>query len=137
MASRRRLDVMKRHVGLLGTLYLIWGALGLVVALAILALGLAALALISSPATGESGAALAGSFISALFLTLSVLTSLWGAIHILVALALHRGREWARAFGIVLGIFNLFVPPFGTALGVYALWVLTRDDARALFAPLP
>ena len=28
---------------------------------------------------------------------------------------------------------NLFVLPFGTALGIYAMWVLLHDEARKMF----
>jgi hypothetical protein len=34
-----------------------------------------------------------------------------------------------------LAVVNLLVLPFGTAFGVYALWVLLRDDGRRLFEP--
>ena len=126
---------MKRHVDLLGTLYLIWGALSLVISVAMLALGLAALAVFGSAGSGEPGARLAANFLAVLFLSLAVLALLWGGVHLWDASALHRGRDWARAVGIVLGILNLFILPFGTALGAYALWVLTHNRARATFAP--
>jgi hypothetical protein len=32
-----------------------------------------------------------------------------------------------------MAVLNLFVLPFGTALSIYALWVLLHDSARALF----
>ena len=35
---------------------------------------------------------------------------------------------WARTAGIILGVLALFHPPFGTALGVYSLWVLLADE---------
>ena len=36
---------------------------------------------------------------------------------------LHR-EPWARIMSIVLAFFALFSVPFGTALGIYTLWVL-------------
>jgi hypothetical protein len=126
---------MKRHVDLLGTLYLIWGALSLVISLAMVALGLAALAILGSAGSGEPGARLAASFLAALFLSLAALGLLWGGVHLWDASALHHGRDWARAVGIVLGVLNLVILPFGTALGAYALWVLTHTRARETFTP--
>ncbi len=117
---------MKRHIDLLGTLYLIWGALSLVISLALIALGLAALALLGSGGSSEPGATLAASFLAGLFLSLAALALLWGGVHLWEAFALHRGRDWARAVGIILGLLNLVLLPFGTALGAYALWVLAR-----------
>ncbi len=126
---------MKRHVDLLGTLYLIWGALSVVISLALVALGLAALALLGSSGSGEPGAALAASFLAGLVLSLAALALLWGAVHLWDAFALHRGRDWARAVGIVLGLLNLVLLPFGTALGAYALWVLARAHPADTLAP--
>jgi hypothetical protein len=34
-------------------------------------------------------------------------------------------------------VLNLFVLPFGTALGIYALWVLMNEQTRPLFHPEP
>jgi len=37
-------------------------------------------------------------------------------------------RPWARVTALILGVLALFHPPFGTALGIYTLWVLFGDD---------
>ena len=34
---------------------------------------------------------------------------------------------------LTLGVLNLFVLPFGTALGIYAFWVLLHNESRAVF----
>jgi hypothetical protein len=126
---------MKRHVDLLGTLYMIWGALSFVISLAMVALGLAALAILGSTGPGEPPAALAANFLAVLFLSLALLTLLCGGAHLWDAFALHRRREWARPVGIVLAMFDLVILPFGTALGAYALWVLTGSRSREAFSP--
>jgi hypothetical protein len=47
-------------------------------------------------------------------------------------------KPWARVLGLVLAVINLFNIPFGTALGIYALWVLLNKDTERLFAqPTP
>jgi hypothetical protein len=33
-------------------------------------------------------------------------------------------QPWARMLAIILGCFGLIEPPFGTAIGIYTLWVL-------------
>ena len=38
-----------------------------------------------------------------------------------------------RLAALGLAVPNLFVLPFGTALGIYALWVLLHDEARKMF----
>jgi hypothetical protein len=45
-----------------------------------------------------------------------------------VGLGLMQRAPWARMAGIILGALALFHPPFGTALGVYSLWVLLADE---------
>ncbi len=45
-----------------------------------------------------------------------------------VGLGLMQHRSWARISAIVLGVLALFHPPFGTALGIYTLWVLLADE---------
>ena len=55
--------------------------------------------------------------------------------------AMQRRRPNGRTAALALGIVNLFVLPFGTALAIYAYWVLLHEDARRHFAipesPIP
>jgi hypothetical protein len=124
---------MRKHVELVGVLYIIWGALSMLVGFAMLALGFGAAAIIASGRPGEAGAKLAAGLTAAAFGTLAGIVLLWGVVHLWNGVALRRFREWARAAGLVLGVLNLFLLPFGTALGVYALWVFTNDRTRPLF----
>lgn len=48
---------------------------------------------------------------------------------ICVGLGLMQYRHWARVTAIILGVLALFHPPFGTALGIYTLWVLLADES--------
>ncbi len=47
---------------------------------------------------------------------------------ICVGVGLTQRRPWARVAAIVLGVLALFHPLFGTALGIYTLWVLLADE---------
>jgi hypothetical protein len=53
--------------------------------------------------------------------------------HIVVGVALGRYRPWARLVALMLGSVDLVLLPYGTALGVYALWVLLSEEAKPLF----
>ena len=46
---------------------------------------------------------------------------------------LRRRRPWARLLALMLGSVDLLLLPYGTALGVYALWVLLHEKGKALF----
>ena len=52
-----------------------------------------------------------------------------GAGGICVGWGLMQRQPWARIAALILGILALFHPPFGTALGIYTLWVLLSNDA--------
>jgi hypothetical protein len=45
-------------------------------------------------------------------------------VGIITGWGLLERQPWARMLAIVLGCINLIDMPFGTALGVYTLWVL-------------
>jgi hypothetical protein len=81
-------------------------------------------------ALAESGFAFAGmgphlartmhAFLPMLLLT----TVVFSGAAILTGYALLTGRPWGRVLAIVVGILSLVKFPFGTALGIYTLWVL-------------
>ena len=64
--------------------------------------------------------------------------------QVLISLALFltgrglgRRRPAARVWALALAVPDLLVVPFGTALSVYAFWVLLNDEARLQFGRRP
>ena len=53
--------------------------------------------------------------------------------NFIAAWGLARFRQWGRILAIILAILHLFSFPIGTALGVYALWVLLSAESQPLF----
>ena len=49
---------------------------------------------------------------------------LFGVVHLVLAWGLFQREPWARMLGLVIGFLALLRPPFGTAMGIYTLWVL-------------
>jgi hypothetical protein len=47
-----------------------------------------------------------------------------GLLGLAAGWGLLERQPWARTLAIVLGILRLLDMPFGTALGIYTLWVL-------------
>jgi len=43
---------------------------------------------------------------------------------------LLQREPWARILTLVLGFISLFNVPFGTAVGVYTLWVLLPQQSQ-------
>jgi hypothetical protein len=54
-------------------------------------------------------------------------------INIVAGLGLLRYREWARILTVVLAAFMLIAIPFGTAIGIYAFWVLLSNEGSASY----
>ena len=124
---------MKRHVDFLSTLYLTWGGIFTLVALAgfALAAGAAAIAWSQGPVRFSSEMA---ARLTALTITMvAVIALVWGALHLFVSRTLRRHRPSARLMALGLAVGNLVLLPFGTALGAYACWVLLNEEGRRIF----
>jgi hypothetical protein len=59
-----------------------------------------------------------------------IFLAVFGVIHLLLAWGLYERQPWARVLGIVVACLALIRIPFGTALGIYTLWVLTPEGSR-------
>jgi hypothetical protein len=122
---------MEQHIKILSVLFIVFGILGLVAALAFFVLGAGTAATILSQdrsSEAQVGAAWAGgciTFIAALFAILAIPSIIagWG---------LWNRKSWARILTIVLGILILPHVPIGTAIGVYALVILFNPEAKTL-----
>jgi hypothetical protein len=120
---------MRPHLRLLGVLQLTWGAIGLLLGAGVLLLAVGALA-IGLMGTGDSVSAGVTAFTFGIF---AAALLFGGAANAWGGRALRRQEPFGRTAVLCLSVLNLFVLPFGTALGVYALWVLLHNEARALF----
>jgi hypothetical protein len=120
------------HVDLVGVLFIVWGGLTILIGASTLALGIAAAALISSAAEAGRGG-FAASLTAATFTVLALLAVIWGAAHVGVGALVRRRRHWSRVGAMLLGAVDLLLLPYGTALGIYALWILLTEEAKRLF----
>ena len=120
---------MNAHVKLLGILQIVWGAIGLLLGVSTLILAVGAVAVGMT-----SGAA---RFPPASPRSLSASSrrpcSPPGQGTPGPGSAIHRREAPGRLAALGLAVPNLFVLPFGTALGIYAFWVLLHDEARKMF----
>jgi len=121
---------MPSQVDFLGILFIIWGLLTTLVGLSTLALGVSAFALITS--AGRGGHMAAG-VTAAIFTTLAIIAIVWGVAHVVVGVPLRRFKPWARMMALMLGSVDLLLLPYGTALGIYALWILLSESGKRLF----
>jgi hypothetical protein len=117
------------HVKLLGILQMVWGAIGLLLGVSTLMLSVGAVAVGMTSGGREIPAGVTavafGVFATALLAA--------GAGNAWAGAAIRRREAPGRMAALGLAVPNLFVLPFGTALGIYALWVLLHDEARKMF----
>ncbi len=126
---------MERHVGLLAILSSLWGALAMLVGVSMLLLSGGALLQLVQPAA--EAVEFAAGLTAGIFALIGAFALLWGGAHVWAALLLRRRRPLGRMVMLALAVVNLLVLPFGTALGIYAMWVLLTDAGRRLFEPAP
>jgi hypothetical protein len=124
---------MGSHVDFVGVLFIVWGLLTTLVGVSTLALGVGAVALITSASRGGGGGQVAAGLTAAAFTALAVIAILWGSAHVIVGVPLRRHQPWARLVALMLGSVDLLLLPYGTALGVYALYVLLNEKGKQLF----
>jgi hypothetical protein len=120
---------MGPHLHLLGILQLVWGAIGLMLGASTLMLAAGALAIGWTTPGGEMAAG-----VTAIAFTVFALALLaGGGANVWAGSALRRRQPAGRTGVLALAVPNLFVLPFGTALGIYAFWVLLHNETRTLF----
>jgi hypothetical protein len=112
---------LQNHLSTLGTLWVVVGVLFLLPALGLFFASSVAHFVIQDNVVARTLGPLLLTIIGGTILLIAV-----GGI--LVGLGLKDRKPWARVVAIVLGVIALFHPPFGTALGIYTLWVLMSDE---------
>ena len=113
---------MREHLKVLGWLYVVSGALVLLLAAVFGTIfGVAGVL-----AGGEGGGALIGGLGFAFALFIAAL----GVPSLVCGWALLNYKPWARTLGIVLSVLQVANFPVGTVIGGYGLWVLLNDDSR-------
>jgi len=121
---------LEQHLRTLGILWVVAGAIFIIPGFVLMTIsGIVRMAI---PATEQLGRFVAPLVLSIIGTSLFVVA----AGGILVGWGLMKHQPWARIAAIVLGIVSLLHPPFGTALGIYTLWVLLSDQGGAEYERL-
>ncbi|MCK4226405.1 hypothetical protein KAX29_05905 [candidate division WOR-3 bacterium] len=117
---------MEKHVTILGVLYIVFGALGIlatiIVSVAVVGGGLL---------SGEQETIAVTSIVGPIIAFFLILVSAPGIIG---GIGLLNRQAWARILVLVLGFLKLINIPFGTILGIYTIWVLMKKETEQLFA---
>ena len=116
---------MRQHVPVLGWCFIVYHGIvalvGIVIGLIVSGAGVI---------SGEREAMFITGAVGVLVTGLLIAISLPG---IIAGIGLLKYRPWARILAIIIGVLHLLSFPFGTALGVYALYVLLNAEAPSIF----
>ena len=78
-----------------------------------------------------------GAFLRPLLSIIAILLLAKAALGFIAGWGLLQHEGWARILALVLGFVSLFTNiPFGTALGVYTMWVLLPSDSEREYEAL-
>ena len=124
IASAARMRVAE-HVQVLAILWFVDGALLLLPAFVMAALA----AVVSAPMAWHGANNIAFVLAPGLFVGLCVIFLVSATLRFIAGWGLLKMEPWGRVFALVMAFFSLIHVPFGTALGVYTLFVLLPDAA--------
>ncbi len=117
---------MHSHIKIVGLVNLLFSALGMLAAVAVLFSGI-----FGSLATFNPLAVVVGTISGLIGALIIGIFSLFGLI---AGFALLNHQQWARYVILAVSVFRLFRWPAGTVFGAYSIWVLTHEETRRLFA---
>jgi hypothetical protein len=120
-------DDMRQHVTIVGWLYIIGHVLFMVIGAFVFVLLMSIGVVVRDPEALPI-LSIVGTWI-ALFLTMLALPGLIAGIGLL------KRQMWGRVLAIIVAFFALLNFPIGTAIGIYALFVLLQNAAGEYFAP--
>jgi len=122
---------MEQHVKVVAILNIVYGGLGVLIALLVLLFfgGMAGVVHSDPSPDSDVGVAALGVIGVVGFIVIALIS----VPAVIGGIGLLKFREWARILLIVMSALNLINIPFGTALGIYGLWTLLNDGTRVLF----
>jgi len=121
---------MQQHYRILGILHLVMSGFLLLSGFIVAAVFQFVIPLANDP-DAEMVLGLLMAFLPALLIILSI-------PGLIAGIGLINYKRWALILAVVLSVFNLFNFPFGTALSIYSIYVLVKEeDDRRLKTTMP
>ena len=125
---------MENHIKILGILNIVWGSVGALAGLVVLLVFGGAYGVVGVVTRQQPDAAVALPLIAMIGGAIALFLLIVSIPSIIAGIGLYNLRPWSRILVIVLSALHLLNFPFGTALGIYGLWVLLSHDSRRYFA---
>jgi len=127
---------MAQHVKILGILHIIYAGL-VVLAGVIVLVVMGGIAGIISTSDTSPDSQIAPPILGLIGIGVFVLLLVLSLPGIIGGFGLLQFKPWSRILVIVLSALDLISVPFGTALGIYGLWVLLNRETERLFEMRP
>jgi len=119
-------EKMEKHVNIIAILWIISGVFGLFIAFTVF------------------GVLFGVSLIPDIGYEVEIIlriVGIWGSLFIAIfsapqligGIGLMKKQEWARILILVVSFLNLFAFPIGTALGIYSIIILVKEETAQLF----
>jgi hypothetical protein len=124
---------MDKHVNILAIINIVWACMGLIGCAVVLIIFVGSSFIVGL----EGGDEEVGLLVAVFGMIIGGIVLVTSIPALIAGIGLLRFKSWARILAIVLAILNLLAFPIGTAIGVYALWVLFNKDTIALFEKRP
>ena len=124
---------MEQHIKILGVLNIVWGAMGALGGLIVLLVFGSAFGIVGTAIHHDADAAIALPIIGLVGGAIAFFLLLLSVPSIVAGIGLLNFKPWSGTLAIVVSAFHLLSIPFGTALGIYGLWVLFSQDSPRLF----
>jgi hypothetical protein len=124
--------MMAQHVRILGWCFIIHS--GFLVLIAVI------VAVILGGAGALSGDRQSMMITGAVGVVVAIILVVLALPGLIAGFGLLKYRPWARILALIIGALHVFSFPFGTALCIYAFWVLLNAQTTPLFdglAPTP
>jgi hypothetical protein len=117
---------MEKHIQLCGWLWIVLGGLSFLGGMTIFGLLFGLSYLPDIDAEGAAILRIVGGSVGVLLWVLA-------APKIIAGIGLLKRMEWARILALILSFISLINIPLGTALGIYSLVILLKEDSIRLF----
>ena len=122
----RNQEIMNKHVTILSIFYF---AIGTIL------MFLSIIALVALPLIGNfiPEDAIPFDLFSFLGAGIGGIFFLFSMVKLIGAYGLLKRKSWGRIYVLVLCVLGLLSFPFGTLIGIYGIWILTKDETINLF----
>ena len=118
---------MAKHINILGALFLTCSLLMIIIGFAVNYF---------VPIAGEiSGDQTAMRITSIIGESIGIFLFILALPGLICGYGLLTKKSWSRIIGIILSCLSLISIPFGTAIGIYGLWALFKDETIDLLSP--